>query len=198
MRALIAAIFGVVFAFALTPVAANADPFMDGLDAYVNGDYATTLRLWRPLAEQGDADAQYILGDMYHDGEGVPQDYDAAVKWYRLAAEQGNANGQHNLGRMYEKGRGVPQDHAEAVKWHRLAAEQGHTRARHNIGVMYRDGIGVSQDYVLAHKWFNLAASRDGDEQARDEVAALMTPAQITEAQRLAREWRPRGSGIML
>ena len=88
----------------------------------------------RLAAEQGDADAQFNLGVMYADGEGVPQDYQEAVKWYRLAAEQGYADAQANLGARYDTGRGVSQDYQEAVKWYRLAAEQGYTFAQFNLG----------------------------------------------------------------
>ncbi len=93
---------------------------------------------------------------------------------------------------MYYDGRGVPQDDAEAVRWYRKAAEQGLAQAQHNLGVMYANGQGVPQDYVLAHKWYNLSAARGGmagNTTPRDYVASKMTPAQIAEAQRLAREW---------
>ena len=141
-----------------------AGPFEDGVAAYRREDYATALRLWKPLAEQGDARAQTSLGVMY----------------------------------MYDRGQGVPQDYAEALRWYRKAAEQGHARAQNNLGGMYENGRGVPQDYVLAHVWFNLSASRQTDSKnreltakARDRVAAKMTPTQITEAQRRAREWKP-------
>ena len=75
-----------------------------GLTAYNSGDYATALREWTPLAEQGDADAQYNLGVMYANGQGVSQDYKTAVKWYRLAAEQGNPRAQGNLGAHHALG----------------------------------------------------------------------------------------------
>jgi uncharacterized protein len=78
------------------PVAAG--PVEDAVAAYGRREYATVLRLLRPLANQGDADAQMRLGFMYHFGRGVPQDYAEAVKWYRLAADQGNASAQHGLG----------------------------------------------------------------------------------------------------
>ena len=155
----------IVFALALTMTlvsAAVAGPFEDGLATHERGDYATALRLWRPLAEQGTADAQHMLGIMYANGQSVPQDYAEAVKWYRLAAEQGSANAQYMLGIMYANGRGVPQDYAEA------------------------------------HMWFNLAASRapasERDEaiKMRNVAASNMTPAQIAEAQKLAREWKPK------
>ncbi len=110
--------------------------FDDGWAAYERGDYATALREWTPLADQGVALAQNNLGGMYREGQGVPQDYAEAVKWYRLAAEQGHASAQYNLGSMYDNGYGVPQDYAEAVKWYRLAAEQGHASAQNNLGGM--------------------------------------------------------------
>ena len=127
----------------------------EGLAAYNRGDFATALREFRPLAEQGDDDAQSHLGLMYSKGQGVPQDDAEAVRWYRKAAERGNASAQHNLGLMYASGKGAPQDDAQA------------------------------------HMWFNLAATQ-GDKDAaknRDIVAKRMTPADISKAQRLAREW---------
>ena len=101
-------------------VPAVAGPLEDGLEAYEKGDYATALRLWRPLAEQGNADAQSNLGTMYYKGQ------------------------------------------------------------------------GLTQDYVQAHMWFSLSAAQDGDTNNRDIIAAKMTPAQIAEAQKLAREWKPK------
>ena len=81
-------------------------------------------------AESGDAMAQWVLGFMYFNGEGVPQDYSEAAAWYRQAAEQGHANAQRNLGWMYANGRGVPQNDAEAVAWYRQAAEQGDAQSK--------------------------------------------------------------------
>ena len=111
-------------------------------------------------------------------------------------AEQGDADAQITLGVCYAKGLGVPQDFAEALKWYRLAAGQGHAEAQFNLGVMYHTGKGVPQDYVEAHKWFNLSAARATNKDtrenaagARDSVASKMTPDQIAEAQKLAREW---------
>ena len=122
-----------------------------------------------------------------------------ALRLWRLAAEQGEALAQSSLGVMYHEGRGVPQDYAEAIEWIQLAAEQGHAAAQYNLGVMYSRGRGVPRDDVQALMWFSLAASRhppgkDHDRvvQDRDAVAVLMTPAQVAEAQRLAREWRPK------
>ena len=89
------------------------------------------------LAERENAQAQFNLGMMYENGQGVRQDDAEAVKWYRLAAEQGYAPAQSNLGVMYENGQGVRQDDAEAVKWYQQAAAQGLAEAQSNLGVMY-------------------------------------------------------------
>ena len=115
-------------------------------------------------------------------------------------AAQGHAAAQSKLGVMYTNGQGVPQDDGEAVKWFRAAAEQGHAGAQSNLGLMYREGRGVPH-YVQAHMWYNLAASQSSGEDRetaaknRDDIAKKMTPEQIAEAQRLAREWKPKSSG---
>jgi len=92
-----------------------------GLAAHHRGDYETALKEWHPLAEQGYASAQYNLGLMYGNGQGVPQDYKEAVKWWRLAADQDHAAAQYSLGLMYGNGQGVPQDYKEALKWYQLS-----------------------------------------------------------------------------
>lgn len=166
--------------------------------------YPEALKWYRRAAEQGLPEAQFTLGLMYANGQGVPQDYTEAMKWYRKAAQQGYADAQSNIGFMYDHGQGVPQDYTEAVNWYRRAAEQGYATAQFNLGVMYKTGIGVPQDYILAHMWFNLAAwrfpaskrkDREDAEIMRDLVALKMPPAQVAEAQRLAREWRPKKQG---
>ena len=152
---------------------------------------AETKALLIARAEQGSARAQFSLGVMYYDGQGVPQDYKEAVKWYRKVAEQGYAEAQYNLGVMYDNGQGVPQDDKEAVKWYRKAAEQGGADAQYNLGLMYSNGEGVPQDNVNAYAWFNVA-SANGNESAsesRDLNAKEMTPEQISEAQELSKVW---------
>jgi hypothetical protein len=182
----------------VTPSAAA--PADDLMAAFSSGDYATLLRLSGPLAEQGNAGAQFNLGLMYEQGWGILQDYSAAVTWYRKAADQGNARAQVNLGAMYGNGRGVPQDYATQVTWVRKAADQGDAVAQRQLGYLYQNGQGVPQDSVQAHMWYNLAAAHTASETFersiamanRDSVAALMTLEQIAEAQRLAREWKPK------
>src|SRR5919106_1454360 len=127
---------------------AAAEPLEDAIAAARKGDYATALHLFRPLAGQGNAVAQYNLGMMYSLGRGVPRDYAVAVSWYLKAADQGDASAQYNLGVMYSIGQGVRPDPVAAVSWYRKAAEQGHAGAQSNLGVMYQRGQGVPQDYA--------------------------------------------------
>jgi TPR repeat protein len=200
-KAAVAALI-VAASFSAGSVAAGPQDDVDAIiTALEKGDSATAVRLLRPFAEHGNATAQFNLGFMYYEGQGVPQDYATAMSWFRKAADQGDANAQNQLAIMYNKGQGVPQDYATAVSWYRKAAEQGDTAAQYNLGAMYNNGQGVPQDYVAAHMWFNLAAAgRDklaveGRERAvegRERVAKEMTPAQIAEAQKLAREWKPK------
>ena len=123
--------------FLAMPTLVQAD-FQDGYRAYNEGDYATALREWKPLAEQGDALAQFNLALMYYKGQGVPHDYAEAVKWYRLAAEQGYALAQLNLGVIYAKGQGVPQDYVQAHKWFNLSAAAGNSQATKNRDTVAR------------------------------------------------------------
>ena len=143
-----------------------------GYAAAQSGNFATALREWTPLAKQGNVNAQYNLGVMYENGQGVPKNYKTAVKWYRLAAEQGNAAVQYILGQMYRQGRGVSQDYKTAVKWYKLAAEQGSAFAQYNLGMMYSKGQGVSQDYRTAVKWYTLAAEQ-GDADAQGNLGVM-------------------------
>jgi hypothetical protein len=130
--------------------------------AHEHGDDATAVRLLRPLAENGDEHAQFALGF------------------------------------IYDTAKGMPQDDAEAVKWYRKAADRGVVGAQYNLGAMYADGHGVPLDYVEAYKWLSVAASqfpaekRDLAVKMRDHVASKMTPSQIVEAQKLARDWKPK------
>ena len=180
---------------------AIAGPFEDALKACDRGDHMTEYGLIESLADQGNASAQYHLGVMYDDGHGVPQDYNKAIKWYGKAADQGNASAQCNLGSMYVKGHGVPQDYNKASMWYEMAAGKGNAKAMFNIGEMYASGKGVPQDYVLAYMWFTLAASHYPASEIADrnnvaikinEIALKMIPEEIAEAQRLAREWKPK------
>ncbi len=149
----------------------------DGLTAFNAGDDATALEKWRLLADQGDANAQALLGMIYKDGVGVIEDAAEAARWFRLAADQGDVNAQLSLGVMYKDGIGVLKDAAEAARWYRLAADQaaeaatrlekrrlladqGNADAQNSLGMMYKDGNGVIKDAAEAARWYRLAADQ--------------------------------------
>jgi TPR repeat protein len=158
-------------------------------------EYEATAKALRKSAEEGDASAQFRLGQLYDEGTGVPRDYGQAKVWFEKAAKQGHVGAQINLGTLYLQGEGTPQSDQMALFWLSPAAEQGHALAFAKLGWMYAQGRGVLQDFVQAHKWYNLAAANGHGKAAeyRDALAKQMTPAQIAEAQQLAREWKPKG-----
>jgi uncharacterized protein len=173
---------------------------MYDLGQAVSQDYSEAARWYRKAADQGNADAETNLATKYGDGQGVPQSYAESARWFRKAAEQGDADAQYNLGFMYDHGQrlGFTQDYSEAANWYRKAADQGSALAQGALGALYVLGQGVAKDYVQAYVWMDLAIPRlSGDlqrtiTQGRDAVAGRMTRAQIAEAQRLVREWKPK------
>ena len=178
-----------VLLLALSLNVAWAQSFEEGIAAYNRGDYQTAYEVFRALAEGDDAGAQSMLGLMYDNGEGVPQDSSRAAQWYRAAAEQGEEYAQLNLGFMYGNGEGIPQDFSKASRWFRAAAEQGNAKAQFNLGLMYAKGDGVLQNNITAHMWFNIA-SANGHQKAREVrsgMADLMSRDAIAEAQSRAR-----------
>jgi len=173
----------------------QADPLRDAQAAYDHGKYAVALDLWQPLAEQGNPDAQAGLGNLYLGGYGIGRDEAVAMAWFRKAAEQGHAGGQFSLASLYY-GR---KEYSPAASWYRRAAEQGNALAQIRLGRLHAEGLGLARDDVQAFKWFSVAAIRGADSYARinaakgrDAAAMKMTPAQITEEERLAREWKPK------
>ncbi|MGE0474378.1 MAG: tetratricopeptide repeat protein [Nitrospirales bacterium] len=174
--------------------------YEDGEEAYLRGDFRSAWEFWKPLAEQGNSDAQNMLGYMYRFGEGVEPNYEQARKWYRLAADKGNPTAQNNLGVMYRLGLGGDQDFREAVYWFRRAADQGNGGAQNHLGLMYYKGEGVTLDKVHAYKWAYLAAQQGLDPalQAVSMLEQELTPAQIEEAKTMARKWKPRGEEVPL
>jgi uncharacterized protein len=154
-KAAAALILAVGFAAPVT-----AGPFEDATATYGSGDYTTALRQFRSLGDQGHPVAQYNIGLMYFNGQGLPQDFVEAAKWFRLAANRGHAGAKNNLGAMYLSGQGVSQNSAEAVRLYTVAADQGYAIAQHNLGSMYLTGHGVAQNYAEAAKWLRLAADQ--------------------------------------
>jgi len=190
----------------------------DAKAAFRKSHYATALRLYLPLAEQGNLEAQTGLAFLYYlaawridviieqglpsgpgaiqDAEswrGVAPEYTEAANWYRRAAEQGHAHSQYMLGNLYRDGKGLAQNHVEAAKWYSRAAEQGQVDAQHDLGVAYFAGLGVPRNDVKAYMWLSLATAKTNVyAKDRDTVAKYMMPEEMAEAQKLAADWRPK------
>ena len=118
--------------------------------SYFSKDYVQALQLSEPLANEGIALAQNLLGVLYMEGKGVTQDYNKARLWLDKAASQNFPRAQMNIGRLYHNGWGVPQDYTRAKEWYEKAAAQGNAIAQYYIGWLYQYGQGVSQDYTRA------------------------------------------------
>lgn len=134
--------------------------YRKGIAAFNRRDFKTALRIFQPIAEKGDVDAQVNIGMMYLKGWDVEQDFKEAIKWFLLAADQDFPAAQQNMGLMYMEGLGVEKNHTEAANWYRLAAEKGDMMSQYNIGVMLRDGTGVKKDLNEAVKWLAKAAEQ--------------------------------------
>lgn len=178
---------------------AAADPLADGITAYHDKDYAKAVESWRPLAEKGDANAQYYLGTLFAEGKGVAQNDSTAFAWFERAANVGNAAAQYNVGASYASGAGVAKSYPEAAKWFRRAADQGMVFAQVNLGLLYAAGNGVPQDNVEAFKWLELAfrglpagESAMTVAHAMEDVGAKMTREEIDEAKVRERGWKPQ------
>jgi uncharacterized protein len=161
----------------------RAGPLEDGLEAYKKGDFDTAVSLLRPLAEQGNAQAEEKLGRMYQRGKGVPKDFARAVEWYRKAAERGDAAAQGRLGFLYRVGAGVPRDLKLAQKWYRLAADQGNPLAEVGLGYMLLEGSGEKPDVVAAAALFTKAAEHG------DALAMLALGTLYELGQGVTRDW---------
>ncbi len=134
---------------------ALAQSSSSGIGAYLRGDYAAALEIWRPLAEGGDARAQFKVGVLYYKGQGVPLDQVEAIRWYRLAAELGDIFAQFNLGFMYEEGQGVTQDYVQSHRWFAAAAAQGDEEAGENRDLVAAKmtSAQVAEAQRLASEW---------------------------------------------
>ena len=118
----------------------------------------------RALANQGDAVAQLVIGWMYLQGVGVPQDDFRSTEWVRKAADQGLARAQNSLGIAYLQSIGVPQDYDEALKWILLAVDQGNAHAMNSLGLSLEHGRGVPQNSYQAVQWLRIAAEKGNNE----------------------------------
>lgn len=148
----------ILLQFASQPARAGA--LEDGHTAFEAKHYQEAYKLWKPLAEQGDPDAQYNLGLLYMNGQGVEKNERTALWWFTRAAQQGLADAQYNAGVMYYLGKGVYPSHKTAVEWWQLAVEKGHANAENNLAIMYAFGYGVKKDPVKAVELWTSAAEQ--------------------------------------
>jgi hypothetical protein len=146
----------------------SAQTVKAGIDAWQRADYTAAVAIWRPLAEGGDADAQFNLGQAYRLGRGVQLDLSAAKLWFERAARSGHVDAQTTLGLLtFQNG-----DRAQGLKWLKAAADQGEPRALLVYGTALFNGDGVPQDRVLAYALVSRAAAQ-GLEPAKDTLAQL-------------------------
>jgi hypothetical protein len=143
------------------PLAAHAG-FDEGVAAYSVGDYTKAMQEFKPLADQGEVQAQYFVGFLYYRGYGVPADHAAAVGWFRKAAGQGDSRSAFYLGKMYDKGEGVERDLTQAHFWLSLSAKNAPNA---------RDAAYTKQDI--------------------GKLERRMSPEQIAKAKELAAQWKP-------
>lgn len=159
-----------VWSLATTP--AWAGTYQEGFTAYERGDFGHAYQIWLPLAEAGDSDAQFGVGVILDNGQGVSENDAEAAKWYRLAAERGNPDAQFNLALLYDSGKGIEQNKEEAAFWYRKAAVTGHIGAQYNLALMYESGDGIDRDPAIAAFWYRKAAEQ-GHVKAQNNLGVL-------------------------
>jgi TPR repeat protein len=169
---------------------ALAVDIIDGLQAHREGNYTLALDIFRELGLNGDAAAQYWVGDMYAKGQGVNQDFKQAFNWYLRAAALDEPRAQFAVAEAYDQGLGVAHDGKRAATWYLTAAEHGNPRAAYAIGLKYAKGTDVPQDLVQAHKWLSVAGDIAAGSKAW--VEGKMTASQIDHARELEAEWSER------
>ena len=182
-----------VFTGLLLVIGVHAGALEDGHTAFDAKHYKQAYTLWKPLAQRGDADAQYNLGLLYMNGLGVEKNDRMALMWFIRAGQQGLADAQYNAGVMFYLGKGVYPSYITAVKWWQLAAEKDHANAENNLAVMYGNGQGVQKNVVVAYALHNLAiknAPKGGAIRTEpiDMSTTGLTPRQLEEIKELARQ----------
>ena len=157
----------------------SAQSVRAGIEAWQQADYSGAVAIWRPLAEKGDADAQFNLGQAYRLGRGVPTNLSAAKTWFERAAAQGHVDAQTTLGLLlFQNG-----DQAGGLNWLKKAAEQGEPRALLVYGTALVNGDTVTQDRVLGYAYVSRAAAQ-GLEPAKQTLDQLDQILPLTDRKR--------------
>ncbi|WP_170606149.1 tetratricopeptide repeat protein [Ruegeria arenilitoris] len=188
MKKVIKSTAALLFLFLWEPVTAGT--YEDGLAAAKRGDMATAVKLWTPLAERGDPQAQYDLGWLYFMRQ--PKDCASAIKWWNKAGNNGHSVAQYNIALAYDTGLCLPKNRSKAAVWYQLAAKRGYAPAQNNLAVLYDNGNGVERNKVKAYMWWTMAIE-NGHKRApqfRKELSSRMTPSEISEATKRAKACR--------
>ena len=156
----------ILFFILVTSATIQAAELEDGFQAFSTGNYEQALRLWLPLAEKDNADAQYNLGILYMKGLGVEKNLKTAFIWYKRASANGHTDAMYNLGTMYNKGKVIYRSPKDANKWWLKAAELGNAAAQFNIAVEYAYGRNLGKDVDKAIAWWKKSAQQ-GNKDAR-------------------------------
>jgi Holliday junction DNA helicase RuvB subunit len=152
-----------------------------GIAYFRQKNYSDAAKCFAKAAEQGNDQAEWLLGICYMDGMGVLKDEAEAVKWFSIAAEKGHSSAEYSLGAAYLFGKGVPEDFSVALKWWHKAAEHGNADAQFRLGIYYENLAGVAQDYGEAYKWMKLAAAQgyEGAQKKCEELVLKMNAEQV-------------------
>ncbi len=162
----------ILICFSLSSI--HATELEDGFQAFTAGNYEQALRLWLPIAEKDNADAQYNLGILYQKGLGVEKNLKAAFIWYKRSAANGNTDAMYNLGIMYDKGKVIYRSAKDATKWWKKAAELGNAEAQFNIAVEYFYGRTLGKDIPKALMWWKKSA-RQGNRSSKSALYKVYT-----------------------
>lgn len=166
--------------------AAGASPLEDGITAFQAGNYQQAFELWKPLAEAGDAKAQYNIGLMFLNGLGLERNAIYARELFLAAARQGLDDAQYNLGLIFFEGISVFRSSREAYQWWSLAAEQNHAAAQFNLGYLYIFGMGTPRDTDKGMALWE-ASAQNGYQQAIETLIRVYRSGEIGGRQDPAR-----------
>jgi len=163
----------IAFFFIFSAYDVHPDTFVSGLNALDRSHYASAYRSFKPLADEGVAEAQNNLGFLFQNGLGVRRNYNTAIKWYQSAADQGLAEAEHNLGILNYRGHGVAQSYSIARRWFNKAAKKGLRDSHYMLGLIFYKGEDVQVSLERASRHFTISAS-SGDANSQYMLAHMI------------------------
>lgn len=193
---LFAAALALTLGLAAAPAFAG---YKEGKAAFDKRDFDTAWKELEPLAKQGNADAMFLVGSMYHLGAGTPVSYKDAAEWYRKSADAGKLDAIFTMGVVYEGGIGQARSIGEAFKWYKKSADRGFYAGILKVANMYGKGQGIPKDNAQAYLWYSIAelrAPKDSNDRyelpiVKDKLSTLLTKEQVADAERKAKAWKP-------